>query len=182
MKRTFWVSLIAGGMMLGGLSLPAAAQETQAGTTVGAFYRWYIAHHGRVAKIWNEVRGLFDADLFDLIGGEYFKGDYKDDAISVSPCNNAMSTCKPVQYDLFANARSPATSYAIGATRIEKSQASVSVTLRLSNNIRSQSHVTVILHSSGGRYVISNLLFGERRYYYVRAIVDLKNFLGDYSC
>ncbi len=175
-------SLIAAGMMLAGLSLPARAGEETPAKTVDAFYGWYVAHHGRVEKVWKEVEKLFDPELYDSIEQTYYKDDYKSNDILVSPCRDWVPTCKEVSYDFFANARSPATAFTIGTTHIEGSQATVSVTLQLSNGERRESHVSAILRNDGGRYVIYNLLFEERRYYYAGPIVDLRKFLGAYNC
>ncbi|MFY9718100.1 MAG: hypothetical protein WAK16_00520 [Candidatus Cybelea sp.] len=169
-------------MILVGLSLPARAGEETPAKTVDAFYGWYVAHHGRVEKIWKDIEKLFDSDLYGFVEETYYKDDYKSNDILVSTCRNWVPTCKDVSYDFFTNARSPATSYTIGATHIEGSQATVSVTLQLSNSDGGESHVSAILRNDGGRYVIYNLLFEERGYYYAGPIVDLRKFLGAYNC
>ncbi len=176
-----WTVLAVLAALLGGSALPAAAGESNPAATVDAFYRWYLAHHGRVETTWSDVRWLFDADLFEEIDQTYFKDDYRSNDILVSSCRETLTSC-PASYDFFANARLPATSYAVGATTIENGEAVVRVTLRVPSERGGYSHASVVLHRAGDRYVIGNLLFEEPRYYYAGAIVDLVKFLGAYNC
>jgi hypothetical protein len=179
-RRLLSIALLAAGTIFGPLSVAAGAQDRTPAATVDAFYRWYVAHHGRVEKVWGDARWLLDAELYGEIDQTYYKDDYKANDILVRNCTDIAVQCD-VRYDFFSNARSPATSYKIGATRIEGGQANVDVTLHLPNG-EGDSHVTAVLQSVGGPYVISNLLFEARGYYYAGPIVDLNKFLGAYNC
>ncbi len=177
MRRVILAAVVAA-TMLGGSILPAGAQENGPAKTVKMFYGWYVQHHGRVARVFSEVRELFDDDLFSQLDGEYIKGG------PITVCPGSTGQCFPheVEYDPFANSVLPAASFAVGATHIEGSKAAVGVTLRLSDNGGSERHITVILHDNGRWYVISNLLYGESLYFYNHRITDLQKFLQDYGC
>lgn len=178
---------------------PAVAQGNGAQDTVAAFYRWYISHHGRVERSWggyrehygpNEspadssptvARELFDPDLYDEIAQTFFKDDFKSNDILVSTCPGAMQ-CKQVAYDFFANARTPASSFAIEATYSNGSEATVDLVLRFAEKSAGESHVTAIVHRSGNKWLIANLRFEKRGFYYGTPIVDLRAFLQAYNC
>ncbi len=177
MRRVI-LAAVAAATMLGGSILPAGAQENSPAKTVAMFYGWYVNHHGRVGRIFSEVRELFDDDLFRNLDAEYFKGG----PITVCPGSTGQCGNNVVEYDPFANSVLPGASFAVGATHIEGSQAAVGVTLRLADKERSERRITVILHNNGRWYVISNLLYGESLYFYDHRISDLIKFLADYSC
>jgi hypothetical protein len=182
-RRLAVAVLIAAGTMLGASGVAPGAEETSPAKSVAAFYDWYIAHHGQVSKKLPQVRRFFDDDLYGSLEDTYFKGDEYMGDILVYPCGPPPWTCKQVRYDPFTNDSSPAASYTIGVTHIKGGEATVQVTLRLSRSSRVESHISAILHSKSGRFVISNLLFESRGYYYTyRPIVDLNTFLGAYNC
>ena len=181
------LSLVAALIALPGalLPLPARAAEGDPAKTVAAFYGWYVAHHGRVEKVWHEAKGLLDSELYDEIDGTYSKDDYKPDDIVVSRCNHprpANDCTQAVPYDFFSNASVPATSYTIGTSYAYEGQAAVEVSLRFADAKLGASRVTVLLYGDGSRYMIGNLMFEPRGYFYAGPIVDLKKFLGAYNC
>jgi len=165
-------------------AVPARAQESTPAKTVAAFYDWYVAHDGRFQKNWAQVRNLFNPELWDAIDGEDFKAGPNGAAFEVLPCNQTSAACKtPVAYDPFANSRWAATSFTIGRTKIDGSQAKVHVTLVLANGKGGKSHLSMILKRDGARYVISNMLYDEARYYYPeRPITNFNTFLSAWVC
>ncbi len=176
--------LIAAGTILGLPGVVRAGGEASPAKTVAAFFDWYLAQHGQAGKHVAQARRFFDGDLYAGLEDAYFKGDEYTGDILVSLCahNNTPPNCKNVRYDPFTNDSSPAASYGIGATHMQGNEATVTVTLRLSPNNRVESHVSAILIDRDGRFVVSNLLFEPRGYYYAGPIVNLTKFLGAYNC
>lgn len=184
-RRLAVALLIAAGTILDASGVAAGAEETSPSKTVAAFYDWYLAHHGQVSKQLPEVRRFFDDELYRGLEDTYFKGDEYMGDMLVSLCarGNTPPNCKDgVRYDPFSNDSAPAATYAIGASHIVGDKATVKVTLRLSHSGRVESHVSAILNSKGARFVISNLLFEPRGYYYAGPIVDLTKLLSAYNC
>lgn len=186
MSRAALALLITTGTILGAPGIATGAQAATPATTVAAFYDWYLAHDGQVSKILPQARGFFDDDLYNGLDDAYFKGGEYTGEMVVSLCAHGAappsSGCKSVGYDPFTNDSSPATSYKIGATHIDGDKATVNVTLRLSAKGHTESRAAVILQNKDGRFVISNLLFEPRGYYYAGPITDLWKFLGAYNC
>ncbi|MGC1380387.1 MAG: hypothetical protein WA814_05115 [Candidatus Baltobacteraceae bacterium] len=176
--------LIAAGMILGVPGVARGGEVASPAKTVAAFFDWYLAQHGQAGKHLTQARRFFDSDLYDGLEDAYFKGDEYTGDISVSLCahDKTPPNCKNVRYDPFTNDSSSAASYGIGPTRIQGNEATVSVTLRLSRNSRVESHISAVLVDRGGRFVISNLLYEPRGYYYAGPIVNLTKFLGGYNC
>jgi hypothetical protein len=183
-RRLAIALLIAAGTMLSTSSVSPGAEENSPAKTVAAFYDWYLTHHGQVSKKLSEARRFFSNDLYDELQDTYFKGDEYSGNILVSRCahDEVPPNCKDVRYDPFTNDSSPAISYSIGATHRQGDETTIEVTLRLSGSSRGESQVSAILHSQGDRFVITNLLFKPRGYYYAGPIVDLMKFLGAYNC
>jgi hypothetical protein len=176
--------LIAAGMMLGPPGVARAGEEAPPAKTVAGFFDWYLTQHGQAGKHLAQARRFFDGDLYDGLEDSYFKGDEYTGDILVSLCAPAKTppNCKDVRYDPFTNDSSPAASYAIGATHLRGNEATVGVTLRLSQNSHVETQVSAILVDQHGGFVISNLLFEPRGYYYAGPIVNLMKFLGAYNC
>ena len=176
--------LIAAGMILGMPGVARAGDEASPAKTVAAFFDWYLMQHGHAGKHVAQARRFFDGDLYDGLEDSYYKGDEYTGDILVSLCahGNTPPNCKDVHYDPFTNDSSAAASYAIGATGMQRDEATVAVTLRLSRDSRVETHVSAVLADEHGRFVISNLLFEPRGYYYAGPIVNLVKFLSAYNC
>jgi hypothetical protein len=176
--------LIAAGTMLGTPGVVLGGQGAGPAKTVAAVFDWYLTQHGQAGKHLPQVRRFLDGDLYGGLEDAYFKGDEYTGDILVSLCahNNTPPNCKNVRYDPFTNDSSSAASYRIGATRMQGNEATVRVTLRLSGNSGVESHVSAILVDRDSRFVVSNLLFEPRGYYYAGPIVNLMKFLGAYNC
>jgi hypothetical protein len=176
--------LLAGAVLLGAPGAARGAEKTCPAKTVAAFYDWYLSHQGQVSKKLPEARRFLDADLYEGLEDAYFKGDEYTGEISVSRCalNETPPNCKNVNYDPFTNDSSPAASYAVGAIHRAGGEATVKVTLRLRGSAGLTSSVSAVLRDRGGRFVITNLLFEPRGYYYAGPIVDLVKFLDAYNC
>jgi hypothetical protein len=183
-RRSALVLLIAAGAVLSVSGIARSAEEGTPDKAVSQFYDWYLAHHGQVSKILLQVRRLLDDDLYTELQSTYFKGDEYTGEMLVSLCHgtNKPPDCKDVRYDPFTNDSAAAASYTIGATHTEGRDSTVKVALHLSGRSSVVSHVTVILHSHDGRFVVSNLQFESRGYYYAGPIVDLRKLLSAYNC
>lgn len=182
-RRLATTLLIAAGTTIGASGIALGA-ETAPAKTVAAFYDWYLAYHGRVSKKLPEGRRFFDDVLFGELEDTYFKGDEYMGDMLVSRCSrgHAPPNCKDgIRYDPFSNDSSPARSYVIGVTYASSDTIVVKVTLRL-NHSGTVSHVSAVLRSTGSRFVIANLLFEPRGYYYAGPIVDLAKLLSAYNC
>lgn len=176
--------LLVAGTVLSSSEIVRAAEETTPVQAVAQFYDWYLDHHGQVSKILPQARRFFDDALYTELEDTYFKGDEYMGEMLVSLCEgkNEPPDCKNVRYDPFTNDSAVAASYSMGATHTEDGDSTVKLVLRLSGSGRVESHVTVILRSQDGRFVISNLQFEPRGYYYAGPIVDLRKLLAAYNC
>jgi hypothetical protein len=165
-------------MMTGALPLDDTLRRS-AGSPRGvvkAFYDLYVASHGRVAEHMLATRALLDDSLFEELSSSYATGG----GFSVSPCAGCAND---VAFDPFANASSPAFSYAVGVPRKEGTSILVPVSLRsVSKQPNAIRHVTVVVHQRGPWYVVDNLRYDEPHYYYAGSIGDLRKFLGKWNC
>lgn len=167
-------------LMLTGL-MPLDPELRRSATTaagvVKAFYDLYLASHGHIEERMLQTRALLDSDLFEDLSSSYETGG----DFTVRTCYPDCGRSEP--FDPFANASSPASSYAAGVPRKKGNGILVPVSLRsLGNRPVTVNHITVVVYRSGGWYVIGNLLYDEPHYYYAGPVSDLLKFLGAWNC
>ena len=167
-------------LMLTGV-MPLDPELRRSATTavgvVKAFYDLYLASHGHIEERMLQARAVLDSNLFEDLSSSYETGG-----------GFTVRTCYPdcghsVPFDPFANASSPATSYAVGVPRREGNGILVPVSLRSHGNRQvTQSQITAVVYRRGAWYVIGNLLYDEPRYYYAGPVRDVLKFLGAWNC
>ena len=165
-------------MLIGAMPLDSDARRsaTSAAGVVKAFYTLYLASHGHIEEHMLQAKALLDGALFEDLSNSYATGG----GFTVRTCLDCRGS---VPFDLFANASSPASSYAAGAPRREGNGILVPVSFRSPGNRSvTESRIAVVVYRRGAWYVIGNILYDEPRYYYAGAVSDLLRFLGAWNC
>ncbi len=165
-------------MLIGVMPLDPAARgsATSAVGVVKAFYDLYVASRGHIEEHMLEAKALLDNDLFEYLSNSYATGG----GFAVRTCSDCNGS---VPFDLFANASSAASSYAVGVPRRQENNTLVPVSLRSPGNRSAMvNQITVVVYRRGAWYAIGNLLYDEPRYYYAGPVGDLLKFLSAWNC
>ncbi len=172
---------------------PAVVQTSGAAAVVAKFYGWYLLQHGHPEKHFGQVKTLFDPELYDELSGSYFKseGEKYQFYVSTTPDQNVN---KMSNFDPYAGAASPATSFAVGspaagrrsvprygAEAAVREVVFVPVTLAF-GGAHAKRSVTLLLLKNGGAFQIYDIRYGRIPFYYAQQITDLRTFLSAYNC
>jgi hypothetical protein len=164
-------------MLIGLVPLDPSARRN-AGSAAGvvkAFYDLYLASHGHIEEHMLQAKALLDNALFDDLSSSYATGA----GFTVRTCSDCS---RSVPFDPFANASSPASSYAVGAPRNEGDRIFVPVALRYETRSVKLEHITVVVYRRGASYAIGNIVYDEPSYYYAGPVGDLVKFLSAWNC
>ncbi len=165
-------------MLIGAMPLDPEARRsaTSAVGAVKAFYDLYLTSHGHIEEHMLRAKALLDSTLFEGLSNSYATGG----GFTVRTCSSCGGS---VPFDPFANASSPASSYAVGVPRAEGDGILVPVSLRSpGNRPATVSHITVVVFRRGAWYVMGNFIYDDPHYYYAGPVGDLLKFLGAWNC
>jgi hypothetical protein len=172
MKYALFLSLVV--LTLLGVSTSVAhAADTAPAQTVRTFYNWYVTNNAHVGEQLAEVKGLFEPTLYDSLA----HADPGTFLANTCPGYLDVSRCPYGAFDPFVYAKTSASSYSIGAVRLEGNRASVAVTLHMHGRLEAASHVTVVLAGDGSRYTIADLQYPQPHFYNFGPVADLRDFL-----